>query len=79
LDRDLPPPNARGDRIVRFEKHADVELPSRVLLETHAALAKILHASGMAEYIDRIMEEREEIRCLESDGSTDIQRHLFAF
>ncbi|KAJ9227116.1 hypothetical protein DTO027B5_876 [Paecilomyces variotii] len=76
----LPPPNSRGDRIVRFQKYADdVDLPSPVLLETHAALAKILHASGMAEYIEKILDEREGIRCLSSDGTTDIGRLLFAF
>ncbi|KAJ9191517.1 hypothetical protein DTO164E3_8803 [Paecilomyces variotii] len=75
----LPPPNSRGDCIVRFKKHADVDLPNPVLLETHAALAKILHASGMAEYIENILEEREHVRCLSSDGTTDIGRLLFAF
>lgn len=78
LDILLPQPNAHGDRIVKFEKHADVDLPSPVLLQTHAALAKILHASGTAEYIDEIMEEREELRCLASNGSTNVQRLLFA-
>ncbi|KAJ9249239.1 hypothetical protein DTO207G8_6893 [Paecilomyces variotii] len=80
LNSALPNPNAQGDRIVTFRKHADdVDLPSPVLLETHAALAKILHASGMAEYIEKILDEREGIRCLSSDGTTDIGRLLFAF
>ncbi|WEW58396.1 hypothetical protein PRK78_003864 [Emydomyces testavorans] len=79
LDLHLPPPNAHGERIVKFETHADVELPSRQLLQTHAALAKILHTSGMAEYIDEIMRDREEIGCLASDGSTNIQKLLFVF
>ncbi|KAL1967979.1 hypothetical protein VTN77DRAFT_2396 [Rasamsonia byssochlamydoides] len=79
LDIHLPQPNAHGDRIVKFEKYADVDLPSPVLLQIHAALANILHASGTAEYIDKVMEEREEIQCLASNGSTNIQRLLFAF
>ena len=70
---------SHGDRIIRFRKHADVELPSRELLEMHATLAKILHASGMAEHIDKIMKCREEIGCLASDGSTNIQELLFVF
>lgn len=75
----FPPPNSRGDRIVRFQKYADVDLPNPVLLETHAALAKILHTSGMAKYIDDILGEREDIRGLSGDGTTDIGRLLFAF
>ena len=79
LDLLLPTPNAQGDRIIKFESHNDVDLPSRNLLQTHAALAKILHASGMAEHIDKVMEERDEIRGLAGDGSTNIQKLLFAF
>lgn len=75
----MPERNDRGDRIIKFKKHADVELPSRELLQTHAALAKILHASGMAERIDKIMEFQEGIGCLASDGSTSIQMLLSVF
>ncbi|GAD98177.1 predicted protein [Paecilomyces variotii No. 5] len=75
----LPSPNSRGYRIVRFQKYADVDLPNPTLLETHAALAKILHASGMAKHIDDILEEREDMCGLASDGTTDIGRLLFAF
>jgi hypothetical protein len=75
----LPAPNAQGDRIVKFESHNGLDLPSRNLLQTHAALARILHASGMVEHIDKIMEERLEVRGLASDGSTNTQRLLFAY
>lgn len=47
LARDLPPPNEQGIRLVEFKQHADFELPSRTLLGIHAALARIMHASGM--------------------------------
>lgn len=50
--------------------------PDRDLLEVHAAIAKILHASGMAMYIDRILGDRGDIRCLAQDGSTDVARLL---
>lgn len=79
LDLFLPQPNSNGDRIVQFRGHADIKLPSRTILQTHTALAKILHASGMAETIHKIMEEREELQCLASDGSTNIQRFLLVF
>lgn len=72
------PVNASGEMIIRFTKPQDVdtELPSRVLLATHAAVAQILHASGMAEYVDKILDDREEIRQLSADGSTDLDRLL---
>lgn len=79
LDLILITPNAEGDRIVKFESHNNVDLPSRNLLQTHAALAKILHASGMAERIDKVMEERDDIRGLASDGSSNVQKLLFAY
>ncbi|KAF8466344.1 hypothetical protein BDZ91DRAFT_168850 [Kalaharituber pfeilii] len=49
--------------------------PSRFLLEAHAAVAEILHLSGMAEYIyiDDIMRDRDHIGCFSYHGSTDIQ------
>ncbi|QSS62390.1 hypothetical protein I7I51_02127 [Histoplasma capsulatum] len=49
----LPQPNENNEHIIKFEKHADYELPNRVLLGTHAAVAKILHATGMAETIEK--------------------------
>jgi hypothetical protein len=79
LDLFLPQPNSNGDRIVQFRGHANIKLPSRTILQTHASLAKILHASGMAETIHKIMEEREELQYLASDGSTNIQRLLLVF
>ncbi|KAL1969865.1 hypothetical protein VTN77DRAFT_7374 [Rasamsonia byssochlamydoides] len=80
LIRDLPPPNANNERLVTFKKHGNnCDLPSPVLLDTHAAIAKILHASGKAEDIERILRDREETRCLAPDGSTDIERLLLAW
>jgi hypothetical protein len=73
LDLFLPRPNSHGDRIVKFKAHTSLELPSRELLQTRAALAKVLHASGMAETIHKIIEERDELKCLASNGSTNVQ------
>ncbi|KAF8454859.1 hypothetical protein BDZ91DRAFT_852890 [Kalaharituber pfeilii] len=50
-------------------------LPSPLLLGVHAAVAQILHMSGMAEQIDKVMRDRDHIGCLAPNGSTDIQ-HL---
>ncbi|KAJ9268989.1 hypothetical protein DTO212C5_4995 [Paecilomyces variotii] len=63
---------------VRFSKPPGnrTQLPSRVLLETHAAIAQIYHASGRAETIDHILEDWESLRQLSADGSTDIQQIL---
>ncbi|EGC45183.1 conserved hypothetical protein [Histoplasma capsulatum var. duboisii H88] len=68
----LPEPDENNERVVKFTKHADYELPSRVLLSTHAAVARIQHATGMARTIDQILRDREELSCLAEDGSTDI-------
>ncbi|GIJ82631.1 hypothetical protein Asppvi_001140 [Aspergillus pseudoviridinutans] len=63
-------------KIVTFTKQSDSELPSRALLETHAAIAEILHASGQGEQIDELLYDWDTLRCLASDGSTDLQSLL---
>jgi hypothetical protein len=45
--------------------------PSRYLLECHWAVATILHMTGAAETIERLLRDKEEIRVLASDGSTE--------
>ncbi|OJJ86197.1 uncharacterized protein ASPGLDRAFT_45242 [Aspergillus glaucus CBS 516.65] len=70
----FPPANRDGTRLVTFHHHeGPLELPSHTLLSTHSAVARILHASGMAEIIDRVLEDAAEVKCLASDGSTDLQ------
>lgn len=49
------------------------------LLQAHAALFKILHASEAVKHIDKIMKRRDEIRDLASDDSFNLQKLLFAF
>ena len=49
-------------------------LPDPALLHVHAAIARFLHMSDVGEHIDRIISERENIRCLAPDGSTGIGR-----
>ena len=59
----LPTPNAEGERIVRFKKFdQNTQLPSPAILEAHAALARVLNASGMAEEIEKILRDQEKIK-----------------
>jgi hypothetical protein len=75
----MPAPNNSRKRIVNFASHSGDELPSSELLRMHAVLCKILHATGMGAYIKRVIDEREDIRCLAEDGTSDISRLVFAF
>lgn len=49
------------------------------LLAVHAAVVAVLHASGMAEVIDRTLQDRDETPCLTAEGSTPIGTLLMAF
>lgn len=51
-------------------------LPSPILLEVHASIARILHATGMGELIERILRERDEIGQCAANGSTELERLL---
>ena len=65
------------DGVVKLTNHdPSVPLPNPTLLGVHAAIAKVLHASGLGKTIDAIMEERENISCLASDGTTDVEALL---
>ena len=69
-----------NDGHVTFTAHdGRYSLPDEKLLAVHAAVAAILHASGMAEVIDRILQDRDETPCLATDGSTPIETLLMAF
>jgi hypothetical protein len=48
---------------------------NRALLETHAAIAEILHASGQAEQIDEIPDMKRN-HWLAADGRTNVHRLL---
>ncbi|PGH06273.1 hypothetical protein GX51_02470 [Blastomyces parvus] len=70
----LPEPDENNERVVRFTKHANYDLPSRALLGAHAAVARSLHVTGMARTIDQLLRDRGELCGLAEDGSTDIGR-----
>jgi hypothetical protein len=68
------------DGYVTFTAHdGRYPLPDENLLAVHAAVAAILRASGMAEVIERILQDRDETPCLAADGSTPIGTLLMAF
>ena len=54
-------------------------LPSRILLEIHAAIARILHITGMGQLIDKIMEDRAAIGCFAPDGTTNATSLMLVF
>lgn len=62
----------------RDNSNNNIALPSATLLGVHAAIARILHMSGAGEYIERVLRNREGIRVLAEDGSTDVARLLLA-
>lgn len=54
------------------------DLPSPELLKVHAIIARIFHASGAAEYIEKALRDLGEHCVLAKDGSTDISSMLAA-
>ncbi|OJJ43555.1 hypothetical protein ASPZODRAFT_28222 [Penicilliopsis zonata CBS 506.65] len=52
------------------------ELPSPILLQLHAAIASILHATGRGEAIEKTFRDYGNIEVLARSGSTDISRLL---
>lgn len=70
----LPP-----DRIVTFGIHdGPGPLPSKILLETHCAIARVLNATGRAELVEQIRREWDESGAagLAPDGSINVERLL---
>lgn len=78
--RDLP-----ADRKVRVRcaPGEDLTLPDPAYLDCHHRVAEVLHASGLAEYIERKIRDWQDLKqsggadgSLRQDGSTDISRIL---
>ncbi|EEH10600.1 conserved hypothetical protein [Histoplasma capsulatum G186AR] len=72
----LPAPQGgpNGPRLVTFDRHGGttIDLPSPALLQMHAALAKVLHASGMAKYMEDLVRDGDEIGCLAPSGRSNL-------
>ena len=54
------------------------ELPSPILLQVHATIARILHATGKAEQADKLLRDKDDIGVLAQDGGTDVAALLSA-
>ena len=51
-------------------------LPNPTYLRIHAACCRVAHLSGAGEYMDKILEDIEDIRVLSKDGSS---AHILSF
>ena len=70
----LPPSGS-----VTFVNHNNHhELPSPILLQVHATIARILHATGKAEQADKLLRDKDDIGVLAKDGGTDVAALLSA-
>ena len=54
----------------------DLPLPNPNYLKIHAACGRVAHLSGAGEYIEKILEDLEDIRVLSKDGPS---AHLLSF
>ncbi|KDN45802.1 hypothetical protein RSAG8_04635, partial [Rhizoctonia solani AG-8 WAC10335] len=61
----------RGSEVTFVDHGLGLEMPDPELIAIHAACAQVVHQSGMAEYIDRILQDLEEIPVLAEDGSSN--------
>ena len=52
-----------------------IALPDPLYLAIHAACAKVCHASGAAEVVEKILRDYEETKVLATDGSSNILTH----
>jgi hypothetical protein len=60
----------------RTLEESSVEPPSPEYLKVHAALAKVLHLCGAAEYIERVERDAEREMTLRTNGETDFESYL---
>ncbi|KAI9782444.1 MAG: hypothetical protein M1839_004930 [Geoglossum umbratile] len=69
-----------SDGFITFTVHdGRYPLPEPKLLSVHASVGAVLHASGMAEYIERILRDRDQLCCLAHNGSTEIGVLMMAY
>jgi HNH endonuclease len=61
------------ERTLLLSQNRTIDPPSRRLLAVHRACALILHLSGAAEYINKILRDEDEGE-VKSDGSTELGR-----
>lgn len=61
-----------GKRIAFTSTNCDLSLPDPRYISLHAACAQVAHATGIAEYVDEVFRDFEELRVLPEDGSLDV-------
>ncbi|KZF20531.1 hypothetical protein L228DRAFT_284497 [Xylona heveae TC161] len=61
------------NRLVTLRTDTDIPQPSKDLVETHAAIAQILSASGMGETIDDLLAKLDDMTTLARDGTSRIE------
>ncbi|TFK45592.1 hypothetical protein OE88DRAFT_1115211 [Heliocybe sulcata] len=62
--------------VCTFESCGNIQVPSPEYLAIHAAFAKVLHACGAAQQVDKVFNDMEENQVLSSDGGSDIGLYL---
>ncbi|KIO15905.1 hypothetical protein M407DRAFT_86656 [Tulasnella calospora MUT 4182] len=53
-----------------FVSRSDIPIPDRRYSALHVAGAKVVHKSGIAEILDKLLEDLERTEVLSSDGSS---------
>ncbi|KAF8596804.1 hypothetical protein BDV93DRAFT_610704 [Ceratobasidium sp. AG-I] len=72
IGRSLPANHAeiKAPTVTFSTNHPELALPDRRYLALHAACAKVVHMSGAAHMISKILDEAEETKVLSGDGSS---------
>jgi len=58
------------DPIMFRTAHQDLQLPNPTYLQIHAACCRVAHLSGAGKYMDKILEDLEDMPVLSNDGSS---------
>lgn len=60
-----------GHTITFDDSNGLLPAPKPEYLALHAACAQVTHAAGMADYMDQIFRDMEELQVLPGDGTSD--------
>ena len=63
-------PNVKRSVTFTTSDPVNLPVPSRELLDLHAACCKVAHLSGAGEYIDTVYHDADEIGVLSADGAS---------
>ena len=68
--------SCKENPIVFKSELPNLPLPNPAYLRIHAACCRVAHLSGAGEYMDKDLEDLEDVRVLSKDGSS---AHLLSF